>query len=264
VNLVTNDAQSNWEDFGIYASTSGMATNITHLARTDASKQSAFNQKIAHELYSGPLNLSTLYILGEWKNAPDKESYNSIRYNPQTDLLASINGFNVLAPGWKNCKNCLQIDKSMELKQLAPSLKIGEIIQFTKAGNGRSKFMLNGWGYTEDWGTWAIEPTAKVVLPMPDGSPRKLIISANAFLTPGHPEQKVDIYINGIKVADQLMLTKQIGNLLELALPSELKTVGKPVNIEFRSINPISPLAAGISGDDRRLGIGLISIQFAH
>ena len=264
VNLVANDAQSNWEDFGIYASFNNMATNITHLARTDASKQSAFTQQIAHQLYSGPLNLNTLYVLGEWKNAPDKENYNSIRYQPQTDLLASINGFNVLAPGWKSCKACLQIDNSMELKQLAPTLKLGELVQFNKAGNGRAKFMLNGWGYTEGWGTWAIEPTAYVVLPMSDGDPSKIIIIANAFLTPGHPEQKVDIFINGLKVADNLALTKQTGNALELALPPEVKSVGKPVHIEFRSINPISPLAAGISGDDRRLGIGLISIQFVR
>lgn len=263
-NLVANDAQSNWEDFGIYASSNNMATNITHLARTDASKQAAFTQQIAHQLYSGPLNLNTLYVLGEWKNASDKENYSSIRYQPQTDLLASINGFNVLAPGWKNCKTCLQVDNSMELKQLAPTLKLRELVQFNKSGNGRAKFMLNGWGYTEDWGTWAIEPAAHLVLPMPDGDPSKVIIAANAFLTPGHPDQKIDIFINGIKVADHLALTKQAGNTLELVLPPGVKTVGKPVNIEFRSINPISPLAAGISGDDRRLGIGLVSIQFAR
>jgi hypothetical protein len=34
--------------------------------------------------------------------------------------------------------------------------------------------------------------------------------------------------------------------------------------IEFRSINPISPLSAGISPDDRLLSIGLISIQFTR
>jgi hypothetical protein len=262
--VVTNDGQGNWENFGVFAASNKMGTNMTYLARVDAKKQAEFSQKVGSQLYSGPLNSDTLYILREWKNAPDKENYNSIQYQPQIDLLAYIDGFNVLAPGWKNCKSCLKIDDSLELKQLAPSLKIGEIVRFTKAGNGRSKFMLNGWGYTEDWGTWAVEPTANVVLPMPDGDPTKLIISANAFLTPSHPEQKVDIFINGIKVADQLVLAKQMGNVLELALPSGVKPVGRPVNIEFRSINPISPLAAGISGDDRRLGIGLVSIQFAR
>jgi hypothetical protein len=263
-NVVTNDGQGNWENFGVFAASNRMATNMTYLARVDTAKQSEFSQRVGSQLYSGPLNSDTLYILREWKNAPDKENYSSIQYQPQIDLLASIDGFNVLAPGWKNCKSCLKIDESIELKQLAPSLKIGEIVQFTKASNGRSKFMLNGWGYTEDWGTWAIEPSAKIVLPIPDGSPVKLIISANAFLTPSHLEQKVDIYINGIKVTNQLALTKQTGNTVELLLPPEIKPAGKPVSIEFRSINPISPLVAGISGDDRRLGIGLVSIQFVR
>lgn len=263
-NVVTNDGQGNWENFGVFAASNKMATNMTYLARVDTAKQSEFSQRVGSQLYSGSLNSDTLYILREWKNAPDKENYNSIKYQPQIDLLASIDGFNVLAPGWKICKGCLPIDELIELKQLAPSLAIGEIVQFTKAGTGRSKFMLNGWGYTEDWGTWAIEPSASVVLPMPDGSPSKLVISANAFLTPSHPEQKIDILINGIKVANQLALAKQAGNAVEVALPTEVKPAGKPVNIEFRSINPISPRAAGISGDDRPLGIGLVSIQFAR
>jgi hypothetical protein len=262
--VVINDVQGNWEDFGIYASSNKMATNITHLARIDESKRAAFTQMIAHQLYSGPLNPSSLYVFREWKSAPDKINYNSIKYNPEVDLLASIDGFNLLAPGWKTCKYCAPVDSLYELRQLAPTLTIGELTHFTKAGDGRAKFMLNGWGYTEDWGTWAIQQVAQLVLPMPQGDPSKLIIMANAFLSPSHTEQVVDIAVNGIRVADHMVLNKPQGNILEVKLPKGVKMAGEPVLIEFRSLDTISPRSAGLGADERKLGIGLISIQFAR
>jgi hypothetical protein len=262
--VVINDVHGNWEDFGIYASSNKMATNITHLARIDESKRTAFTQMITHQLYSGPLNPNNLYIFREWKSAPDKLIYNSIKYNPEVDLLASIDGFNLLAPGWKTCKSCAPVDGLYELRQLAPTLAIGELAHFTKAGDGRAKYMLNGWGYTEDWGTWAIQQVAQVVLPMPEGDPSKLIIKANAFLSPTHAEQVVDIAVNGARVADHMVLNKAQGNSLEVKLPKGIKTPGEPVLIEFRSLDTISPKSAGLSADERKLGIGLISIQFAR
>jgi len=99
---------------------------------------------------------------------------------------------------------------------------------------------------------------------MPEGAPSILRIVANAFLTPGHPEQVVDVLVNGVRVADHLVLKKQIHNLLDVKLPKGLKVPGEPVTVEFRSLNAISPRDAGISADERKLGIGLISIEFAR
>ena len=261
-NVVTNDGQGNWENFGIFAANNKMATNMTYLARVDIAKQAELSQKIGNQLYAGPLNSKTLYILREWKNSPDKENYNAIHFEPQKDLLAFIDGFNVLAPGWKSCTTCQQVDQSVELKQLSPQLKMNQIVDFTKAGNGRQLFMLNGWGYTESWGTWAIEPSASIVLPLPEGLPTKVSIKANAFLVPAHPSQLIDVIINGVKVAGGIALNKQQDNIFEVQLPQGINKVGSPVNIELRSINAISPKEAGLSEDDRKLGIGLVSIKF--
>ena len=70
--------------------------------------------------------------------------------------------------------------------------------------------------------------------------------------------------VNGIPISDKFTLVKQQDNLLELRLPDGVIRSGDPITIEFRSINAISPLSAGISADDRRLGVGLVSIQFAR
>jgi hypothetical protein len=263
-NIVTSDYYGTWEDFGVYASQNKMGTSITHLARVDGYKASQFFESINKQLYESSLDQSNLYILRDWKSAVDKASYTRIQYNPKLDLLARIDGFNVLAPGWKACNTCLQLQSDLELTQLSPKLNINQLVEFTKKGDGRAQFMLNGWGYTEDWGTWSIEPSASIVLPVPDGNPSKLLIKANAFLTPKHPIQEIEVFINGVRVSNKFILNKQQDNLLEVMLPSGMNNVGDPLTIEFRSLNAISPKTAGLSADDRNLGIGLISIQFAR
>lgn len=255
--IVTTGGQENWEEFGIYASENQMSTNITHIARADYKKSEQSFSKVNQQLHQGPLDLKTLYVFQDWKNSPDQ-----IQYDPQKDLLARVDGVNLLAPGWKACSSCPQVSKELELSQLAPALNIGEVADFTKAGDGRANFMLGGWGFTEDWGTWATDQLSKVVLPLPKGEPTKLIIKANAFLSPQHDEQLVDVSINGIRIADQMTLKQSKGNTLEIRLSAGPKAVGEPVTIEFRSIDAISPRAAGLGPDERKLGIGLVSIQF--
>lgn len=258
-NIVVGGGQQNWENFGMLASSNRMATNLAHLARTDSKKELISFEKVNQELHQGPLNLGSLYIFQDWKSSPDR-----IHFDPSKDLLARIDGITFLAPGWKTCNNCPQIPKQFEIAQLAPDLKINEVVYFTQSGDGRQNYMLGGWGFTENWGTWATDSLAKIVLPMPQGDPSKLIIQANAFLSPGHPSQVVDIAINGVRVADQTILLKAQDNFLEVKLPRGPKTPGEPVYVEFRSIDPISPQAAGIGLDERKLGIGLVSVQFAR
>ena len=263
-NVVTNDSPGVWEDFGLFASKHKLATNITYMARIDSAKEISFLQSIGSQLYDGPLNSESLYILRDWKNASDKANYNYLKYNPNTDLLANVDGFNVLAPRWKKCESCRPIEKGFELHQLAPIPEIEQEIDFSKKGNGRAKYMLNGWGYTEDWGTWAVQPVSSIVVPMPKGDPTKLIIVANAFLSPQHREQVVDIAINGMRVADHMILKKEKANIIEIKLPRGLKAYGEPVMVEFRSLNASSPKEAGLGLDDRKLGIGLVSMYFSR
>jgi hypothetical protein len=256
-NIVTTGGQSNWEEFGIYASENRMSTNIAHIARVDYKKLEQSFSKVNQQLHQGPLDLNTLYVFQDWKNSPDQ-----IQYDPQKDLLARINGVNLLAPGWKACNSCPQVSKELEISQLAPPLVIGQVVDFTKAGDGRANFMLGGWGFTEDWGTWATDSLAKVVLPMPNGEPSKLIIKANAFLSPQHTEQVIEVTINGIRIADQTVLKQAKGNIVEIKLPVGIIKAGEPLNVEFRSLDAISPKSSGLGADERKLGIGLVSMQF--
>jgi hypothetical protein len=72
----------------------------------------------------------------------------------------------------------------------------------------------------------------------------------------------VEVSINGIRIANQMTLKQAKGNTLEIKLPTGIIKAGEPLNVDFRSLDAISPMAAGLGPDERKLGIGLVSIQF--
>ena len=268
-NVVMDERPSFWETFGVYAAQYGLSTNMVYLARLDDAKANKAMENLGKELNQGPLNANSLYIFRVWKDSPRQ-----VRFDPKTDLLARIDGFNVLAPGWKVCANCpplasekalvekLTASEASELNQLAPEISLGEKIIFSSQGRGRVDFMLEGWGYGENWGTWAIAPQAKLIFNFSTFKPRKMVIDARAFLAPLHLQQEIEVWGNG-SLLGKAALKKSDGNQIELTLPDQ-ETVNPILNLEFRSINSVSPKNMGIGTDERLLGIGLKSIQFTR
>jgi len=260
-NVVMDERSIFWETFGGYAAQYGLSTNIVHLARLDDGKANKAIEKLGKEVNQGPLNANSLYIFRDWKDSPRQ-----VRFDPRLDLLARIDGFNVLAPGWKVCANCPPLEggtvlaEASELNQLAPEIKLGEKIIFSSQSRGRADFILDGWGYGEDWGTWAVDPQAKLIFNFPSSKPKKMVIMARAFLTPGHHQQEIEVWGNGILLG-KVILQKIEGNQFEVILPDQV--MANPIlNLEFRSINPVSPKNMGLGTDERLLGIGLQSIEF--
>ena len=268
-NAVMDQRPSFWETFGVYAAQYGLSTNIVYLARLDDAKANKAMEKLGKELNQGPLNANSLYIFRDWKDSP-----RLVRFDPKTDLLARIDGFNILAPGWKVCANCpalengsalaekLTVSEASELKQLAPEIQLGEKIIFSSQSRGRADFMLDGWGYGEDWGTWAVSPQSKLIFNFPSSKPKKIVINAKAFLAPKHLQQEIEVWGNG-SLLGKATLNKSDGNQIELTLPDQV--MANPIfNLEFRSINAVSPKDMGLGTDERLLGIGLQSIQFTR
>jgi len=268
-NVVMDERPLFWETFGVYAAQYGLSTNMVYLARLDDAKANKAIEKLGKELNQGPLNADSLYIFRDWKDSPRQ-----VRFDPRTDLLARIDGFNVLAPGWKVCAKCpalenglalvekLTASKASELNQLAPEISLGEKIVFSSQGRGRADFMLEGWGYGENWGTWAIAPQAKLIFNFSTFKPRKMVIDTRAFLAPLHTQQEIEVWGNG-SMLGKVTLKKLDGNHIEVILPDQ-GMVNPIFNLEFRSINPVSPKNMGLGTDERLLGIGLQSIQFTR
>ena len=162
----------------------------------------------------------------------------------------------------------------------------GETVQFKYYGNNEKGvgYLYEGWApELEHFGTWSNSKTATLlILPPKDfNSDGRLLINARAFVTPAHPLQNIDIWVNG-KYNQTVRLTNPDSNRIIInslfsvnwftANPNFIGTslfnlltraVGTPsqayLYIQFRLNNPASPKDLGIGDDNRLLGIGLIS-----
>jgi hypothetical protein len=142
-----------------------------------------------------------------------------------------------------------------------------EKLYFSTGKNGEH-LTSNGWSHTESWGVWSQNNTASVILGLPSDSPLadyEISITAQGFTVEGrHPKQNVDLIINN-KIVGSLVYDSSIAEVKVFKISKEQIYAAKSkygiLEIKFRINNAISPSDLGLSGDTRKLGIGLISMQ---
>ena len=245
-----------WQIFASFAAQHAMGTNSVFLARFDELKLRWANESINHALRSGPLDNSVLYVIDLWKN-----NRTPLQFDREKDVLARIDGHNVLAPGWKKCASCSPIPRELELQRLAPIAKIGEKIEFSQKAFGRREFLLEGWApYGEAWGTWSDGVSASVLLPVPAGNPKMVNFTVRAFVNEKHPVQQIDAYINNVLVK-HFELRNFASNLMDIPIPPAVLN-DEFFKLELKIQSPASPKALGLGDDDRQLGVGAISAVF--
>jgi hypothetical protein len=256
VRFPVHNQGNDWQYFASYAAIHKMGTNSVFLARLDESKLIESSQKINLQLRAGPLDKSSLYVLDLWKTNPE-----AILFDPMVDALLKLDGFTVLAPGWKACKTCASLDPMLGIPRFAPVTEISKQIYFSRDAEGRREFLLDGWApYGEAWGNWSEGTTASMLLPIPAGKPKSLKLQARAFVHEKHPKLDVEILINGVP-QKKVSLTEFESNQIDIPLPASL--LGRDYfKVELKILNPASPKALGISEDDRQLGLGAISAVF--
>jgi hypothetical protein len=248
----------NWLKFATLAAENEISTNSIYLARIDNQQVNAANSKLLDVLKNGNYDPSTLYILEQRFIIP------ALATIGPDDMLAHIDDFTVLAPGWLKCKACPQIseEKRINTEQLRPSNR--SLTGFSsQAKDQQSIFYLgNGWSWQEDWGTWSDGAVAAVNIPWPKQTPRTLKIDLKAFvMTDKLPTQSVDILVNSAPYT-HLELNEFDNNSLVIPITKEMLT--QPfLKVEFKINNPGQPSKL-ISGnkDQRKLGLGLKSIYF--
>ena len=245
-----------WEIFASYAVKHRMATNSAFLSRVEQQSINQAQQKINQQLRNGPLDPRALYIIDVWKNNPTP-----LQFDSEKDVLARIDGYTILAPGWKICPSCSPVPLEFQVQRLAPITKIGKSIEFSQKAFGRREFLLEGWApYGEAWGTWSDGISASLLLPVPVGNPKMIRLTVRAFVNAKHPIQQVYTYINGTLVK-YFELSNFASNVMDIPIPPAVLT-DEYFKLELKIQSPASPKALGLSDDDRQLGIGVISAVF--
>ena len=239
-----------------------LATNSVYLARYDETKLIAANAKYEAAIASGNYDPEALYIIDDERVMPVL-----MHLDPQKDLFAKIDGFNVLAPGWVACSTCPQPPKESLITKTYPKITMGESIGFGKGQIG-VPFLIGvdqrqikgwGWAYPESWGVWSEGAKVKVVLPIPDGKPKMLTMDFRAFITAAHPKQTVEVLVNN-QLVQTVIFTKDQGNQLIINIPQN-NNLGF-IAVELRLPDAKSPKDLGMGDDVRPLGVGLVRAEF--
>ena len=166
-------------------------------------------------------------------------------------------------------------------------IQLGETVPFKHHGNNDkgNGYLQTGWSNDlEEFGTWSNAKTSTLLVSPPSNfkSDNVLIIKARGFVTPNHPEQTIDISVNG-KLNQTVKLINPEANEIEIKAPFSVnwlsspkymgislfnyltRSVGtpnqEPILIKFELRNPAKPKDLGLGDDERLLGIGLISIR---
>ena len=247
-----------WGAFASYAAENSLATNFVYLARVNKDQVAKENEGQLAMMGRGELDDETLYIIDDWKNLRA-----NLSYKKNSDLLARIDGFNVLAPRWKECLKCLDISKGKELPEWIPVNYALERLYFNTHSIARNLTMTSGWPPSgEEWGTWASGTKSQLVIPMPKPTSKDLVLSLNlrALVGPAHPQQQIRIWLDKIDMG-VYDLKRFEDNNLSIKVPKDLQKQ-KFLVIDFDSLNPISPKDLGISPDDTRLlSFGMRSLK---
>ena len=245
-----------WNTVGLYAAQNKMSTNAVYLARVDKNKLEQSMKKTNYEVASGQFDPQAIYMFQKWSS-----DINLVvpKFNSGRDLYATIDGITVLAPNYKLCKECKSIAPTLEITSIIPTLNIGELIKFSKNGNG-GEFLIDGWLHSEPWGVWSLGATSLMAIPMGANAPSKIQLNFRALVGPRHQFSDIKIFING-EYQKEIRITAQLNNHLELLIPKHFRS-DKFILIKFEYLNPSSPKNSGYGNeDDRILTLGLESMK---
>jgi hypothetical protein len=255
------DKAPGWDQIALYAAKHHLSTNAVFFARADIGKLSKAQETFMNSLYGSNWNPKSLYVL-----QPDVVLPAYFHSNPEADLLVGFDGFAVLAPNWKNCKDCPIIQENLrdELNQLTKQIVLNKSFGFGKGQLG-NRFLIGvggSWAWPEEWGVWSNGDKAKMILPVPQASPPKqLKLTVRAFVSPLHPKQAVEVFIDQMP-PQSISLSSSDTNTWLINLPPNIDK-RKYLELQFHFKNSASPKdVGGVPGDDRKLGMGLISAQF--
>ena len=244
-----------WMHLAAFAGANKMATDAVYLARVGNRVSAQAREHAAETLKTGRYEPDALYVF-------DDNAYRLalLTIDLSSDLMAQIDGFNVIAPGWKKCAECAFRANDVQMSELFPPLTLGKKMSFGETGEGLP-YLTKGWSIPESSRTWSDGDTVEIVLPM-SSKAQAISIETNAFVPTSHPTQRVAISINDI-VLSTTTLTGEGPHLIELLLPEAVQEQvisERLLRFSMHLPDAVRPVDVGIEGDTRKLALAVRSV----
>ena len=248
---------SDWKIFGRFAALNQLNTNAVYLSRYDSNKQIEAFEKSQNTIKNDVYDPDTLYIIKNEDVIPV-----ALGLKNDKTLLANIDGFNVLAPNLLNSINPVELGNytTIKIDQLRPTLN--SEISFKRSASNLSTYTLTkGWNNREEWGIWSKGDESILTLPLPSKKASLLTLNVRAFVNGAIPQQKL-IIESDIQPIGTFNLNSFEKNIIQINIPASAFEK-EYISLTLKMPNASSPLSIGMDkGDDRILGIGLISAKF--
>lgn len=126
-----------WHKLAAYAGRHGLSTDAVYLARVDPRALEGAQKRALAAVNTGRYEADSLYLLN-----PNLLASAARHIDPTTDLLARVDGFVLVAPGWKGCRACGHLDQELSLADLPSPPAVG-------GAGGRLRFSQSGGGLPE-------------------------------------------------------------------------------------------------------------------
>uniref|UniRef100_UPI00313AD0A5 DUF6311 domain-containing protein n=1 Tax=Pseudomonas sp. TH31 TaxID=2796396 RepID=UPI00313AD0A5 len=119
--VVPQNLSPAWMHVAAFAGKYGLSTDAVYLGRMDLKQWGQADQKASRAFATGQYDADSLYLLD---NRALLQAVATV--NTQTDLFARIDGFTVLAPGWKQCADCPQLIAQVPPTDFLPTIEPGQ------------------------------------------------------------------------------------------------------------------------------------------
>lgn len=245
---------ANWQTLAAYAGTNRMSTDAVYLARISPAALDESQVKSIKALQQGKFESDSLYILDDISFLTA-----AINSDEKVDLLARIDGLNVIAPGWRHCNDCRQSLSRDKILDRLPKVHLLDEIPFYRTSTGT--YLLGpGWSSPEAWGTWSEGSSSILLIPIPPRDASVITIEAKALVSSLHKSQRLRMKINGASVED-IYITKPSG-LYKIKIPDYVRHASHEeyLLLELEFPDAVRPSDIGLGRDSRKLAIGLTGI----
>lgn len=250
--IIPQNLSPHWTSVSAFAGKHHLPTDAAYLGRMSMKQWRQADEKTSLALASGKYEPDSLYLMDQRATLRALGTVDA-----SADLFARIDGFTVLAPGWKKCSECPQLSEEKSPMEVVPTLELGREVFFDQADPGKTA-LAKGWADPEQWGTWSEGADAEMVFRAPETA-RSIRLEASAFLVPGHAQQQVDVLVNDVPAVVSI-LDKSDGNVIELSLTplmqQRVATQGY-FRLQLHFANAVSPQQLGLNDDARILAVGL-------
>jgi hypothetical protein len=222
-------------------------------------------QVAKENMLSGQFDLHSLYFIDESVISFDSLDSNQplINYDPQKDLLARIDGFAILAPGWKNCASCSKVGHEITAQDLLPPTIQTNIRLLFNQNAANRRYLSKGWSIPDQEGVWSDGKSATLLLPLKNTKVSQLLFETHPFITPTHPAQKVEVIINGQNITT-VTLTANSGDSFAIPIPEKIQQQllnGQPLmKVQLFFPNTARPIDFAVNNDTRDLGLHLLAL----